>query len=168
MMTDEQALLQSIIDNPDDDFSRLVFADWLEENGQADRAEFIRVQVAIARGDGDPIKCTKCDGAGIYVEAYSRDPVRNKGSARGRSGYTVTTQRKMPFQLEDVLCDRCNASGVYIDQSRLRLRERELFIQNAHEWAGTIVNADRHYLIGRLRGYNRGFEIAVHTKGVMA
>src|SRR5262249_26125220 len=34
---------------PDDDAPRLIFADWLEENGQAERGELIRVQVELAR-----------------------------------------------------------------------------------------------------------------------
>lgn len=36
--------LTQIRDNPDDDIPRLVYADWLEETGDTDRAEFIRVQ----------------------------------------------------------------------------------------------------------------------------
>lgn len=47
-MTDGEALLAAIIANPDDDTPRLVYADWLEENGQGERAEFIRVQIAQA------------------------------------------------------------------------------------------------------------------------
>jgi uncharacterized protein (TIGR02996 family) len=46
----EAALLAGIIDDPDDD-RRLVFADWLDERGgpeRAERAEFIRLQVAEA------------------------------------------------------------------------------------------------------------------------
>jgi uncharacterized protein (TIGR02996 family) len=34
---------------PEDDGPRLVYADWLEEHGEADRAEFIRVQCALAK-----------------------------------------------------------------------------------------------------------------------
>lgn len=41
--------LKDIVANIDDDFPRLVFADWLEENGHLDRAEFVRVQVERAR-----------------------------------------------------------------------------------------------------------------------
>jgi len=44
-MSDEDALLAAIITNPDEDTPRLVYADWLDENGQAERAEFIRVQI---------------------------------------------------------------------------------------------------------------------------
>jgi len=42
-------LLQAVIDSPDDDLPRLVFADWLEEQGELERAEFIRVQIELAK-----------------------------------------------------------------------------------------------------------------------
>lgn len=48
-MNEHKALLRAICDNPDDDTPRLVFADWLQENGEEDRAEFIRVQCEVAR-----------------------------------------------------------------------------------------------------------------------
>jgi uncharacterized protein (TIGR02996 family) len=41
---------QALLANPDDDTLRLVIADWLEENDQPARAEFIRVQIELARG----------------------------------------------------------------------------------------------------------------------
>ncbi len=50
-MTEGESLLASIIADPDDDDVRLVYADWLEEYGGdagAARAEFIRVQIALA------------------------------------------------------------------------------------------------------------------------
>src|SRR5262245_25967748 len=48
-MTDRDALLASVHAAPDDDAPRLVFADWLDDNGQPERAEFIRIQVAMRR-----------------------------------------------------------------------------------------------------------------------
>ncbi len=48
-MSHEEAFLQTICDNPDDDSPRLIFADWLDEHGQGDRAEFIRLQCERAR-----------------------------------------------------------------------------------------------------------------------
>ena len=36
---------------PDDDLPRLIYADWLDEQGHAARAEFIRLQCAAARGE---------------------------------------------------------------------------------------------------------------------
>jgi uncharacterized protein (TIGR02996 family) len=44
------AFLAAIRDAPEDDVPRLVCADWLEDEGQSDRAEFIRVQVELSRG----------------------------------------------------------------------------------------------------------------------
>jgi uncharacterized protein (TIGR02996 family) len=43
-MNTEQAFMQAVCEAPDDAAPRLVFADWLEDNGQAERAEFIRLQ----------------------------------------------------------------------------------------------------------------------------
>jgi uncharacterized protein (TIGR02996 family) len=48
-MSEREALMRAICDNPDDDTPRLVFADWLDENGEPERAEFIRVQVNRSR-----------------------------------------------------------------------------------------------------------------------
>ncbi|HEX3148978.1 MAG TPA: TIGR02996 domain-containing protein [Gemmataceae bacterium] len=47
-MTDADALLQSILAAPDDDAPRLIYADWLDEHGDADRAAFIRAQIELA------------------------------------------------------------------------------------------------------------------------
>jgi uncharacterized protein (TIGR02996 family) len=44
-----KAFLDDIVANIDDDTPRLVFSDWLEENGQTERAEFIRVQIERTR-----------------------------------------------------------------------------------------------------------------------
>lgn len=44
-----RGFLDYIVANIDEDIPRLVFADWLQEQGQEDRAEFIRVQVDRAR-----------------------------------------------------------------------------------------------------------------------
>ena len=48
-MTDRTALLAAVLAAPDDDAPRLVFADWLEENGEPERAAFICCQIELAR-----------------------------------------------------------------------------------------------------------------------
>src|SRR3954452_928314 len=54
-MTDRAAFLAAIAAAPDDDLPRLIFADWLDEHGDPDRAEFIRTQIEAARlGRDDP------------------------------------------------------------------------------------------------------------------
>jgi uncharacterized protein (TIGR02996 family) len=52
-MSLQQAFLHSIIESPDDDTPRLAYSDWLEENGEPARAEFIRVQCRLAALDAD-------------------------------------------------------------------------------------------------------------------
>lgn len=47
-MRTREALLQAIADDPTDDELRLIYADWLEEDGDPARAEFIRVQIELA------------------------------------------------------------------------------------------------------------------------
>ena len=65
---DEAAFLRTIIDAPDDDGPRLVYADWLEEHGETARAEFIRVQCELAHcRDGiescpPDSRCGRCYG----------------------------------------------------------------------------------------------------------
>jgi uncharacterized protein (TIGR02996 family) len=71
----ERGLLADVIANPGDDFPRLVYADWCEDNGREARAEFIRVQCEVAgirpgewcvngpRDDGEPTSgcdCRRC------------------------------------------------------------------------------------------------------------
>lgn len=63
-MSEGDYLLAAVLDRPEDDAVRLVYADWLEERGaldDADRAEFVRVQIELddflPRGDG---RCSCC------------------------------------------------------------------------------------------------------------
>ncbi|HKB39746.1 MAG TPA: TIGR02996 domain-containing protein [Gemmataceae bacterium] len=61
-MGPEQGFIQSIIENPDDDAVRLIFADWLEERDDP-RGEFIRIQVKRDRPGLDEARETKLLGA---------------------------------------------------------------------------------------------------------
>jgi len=50
-MTDRDALYRAVCENPDEDTPRLIYADWLEEHGEVDRAAFIRDQIEAARAE---------------------------------------------------------------------------------------------------------------------
>lgn len=50
-MIERDAFLRAIAANPDDDTVRLIFSDWLEENGDPERAEFIRIQCELVSSD---------------------------------------------------------------------------------------------------------------------
>ena len=47
-MADRDTFLRAIAANPDDDAPRLIFSDWLEEKGDQELGEFIRIQCALA------------------------------------------------------------------------------------------------------------------------
>src|SRR5439155_14343361 len=55
-MTSADDFLSAILDDPDDDVPRLVFADWLEERGDV-RGEFIRRQCELEQlAEDDPAR----------------------------------------------------------------------------------------------------------------
>lgn len=79
-MIDESALLAAVLDRPDDDGPRMVYADWLNEfhpreQDDVDRAEFIRVQLAF---DKLPLKtpsncnCVDCREQRATLESLER------------------------------------------------------------------------------------------------
>lgn len=54
MTTDELALLAAVLAAPDNDLPRKILADYWQEHGQEERAEFVRVQCELAGLPGDP------------------------------------------------------------------------------------------------------------------
>src|SRR4051812_20106070 len=48
-MTSEDSLLFAVLADPEDEQARLVYADWLEERGDADRTEFLRLLTETVR-----------------------------------------------------------------------------------------------------------------------
>lgn len=58
-----EAFLARIISNPDSDAERLIYADWLTDQGDRpsfERAEFIRTQIALALVDAEVATLGKC------------------------------------------------------------------------------------------------------------
>ncbi len=51
MTAARDALLAAVAADPDADLPRLVYADWLDDHGEPDRAEFIRLQCQTAKSD---------------------------------------------------------------------------------------------------------------------
>lgn len=82
-MGDREALLNAILDNPDDDTPKLVFADYLDEHEETQFADLIRVQVELRRHsciydnpswDSNllhrPGTCSRCDLKRREMELY--------------------------------------------------------------------------------------------------
>src|SRR5262245_51635979 len=77
-MTDGDALRRAILAEPDDDTPRLVYADWLQENGNTDRAEFIRAQIEAVRAEPFGPKARKADERAdgilkVYRHVWTRE-----------------------------------------------------------------------------------------------
>ncbi len=106
---DYTAFITAICTNPTDDTVRLVLADWLEEHGDGERAEFIRCQVELARG------CDPWCRSGVVQQ-----PIMEYRANAG--GVVAVGQRDVP-------CPKCGL---------LRNRERELVrIKHAY-WAANL------------------------------
>lgn len=69
-MTTETDLLASVIAAPFDDGPRLVMADWYEEHGASERAEFIRTQIQLSNGPDLP--CRECGIRGLPYSQFTR------------------------------------------------------------------------------------------------
>lgn len=52
-MSEEAAFLSALKANPADDTARLVYADWLDEHDQPQKAEYLRLVAVLARASGD-------------------------------------------------------------------------------------------------------------------
>lgn len=77
MDKEELSFIRKIEEYPDDDVIRLVMADWYEGQGEVERAEFIRIQLALAELDAIPHTCgaeeewvSTCAACGAYGSSY--------------------------------------------------------------------------------------------------
>ncbi|MDB5308461.1 MAG: hypothetical protein JWO38_2663 [Gemmataceae bacterium] len=103
MSPDEHSLLDAVVAEPADDTVRLVYADWLEEHAQSDRAEFIRTQIEAERHHPDSARRADLDArAGQLLAANWMDwwapvcaavglpiPERKRASRLGRFAQTI-------------------------------------------------------------------------------
>jgi uncharacterized protein (TIGR02996 family) len=82
-LEEHEAFLRAIFDAPADDTPRLVYADFLDEAGEADRAEFIRAECEhrrlLALDPGDP-------GLARLGEVLRRQVVAHRRAAAARPG----------------------------------------------------------------------------------
>lgn len=124
-MTTEDALLAAVIADPDADTPRLVYADWLDDHGGdagRDRAEFIRVQVELARYPGrhpDRVRLYDRQDAllGRHGKAWARAVARpGHGSVAFRRGFPdqLWTYRSTNSQPDTDLAAAPLAEGVVV------------------------------------------------------
>ena len=81
-MSERESFLRAICDSPDDDTPRLVFADWLEEHGEPERAEFIRLQCALAADPYRPQRTQLTRREGELFKKFGKRWLGAEGLAR--------------------------------------------------------------------------------------
>lgn len=108
--TDELGFLGKILESPDDDAPRLVFADWLDERGDP-RGEFIQVQVELANRPSIDRKQFACKVCGNW-------PNEEGELEHGRGCYTQSEDGGGLEFIEGAIDEKAEA---------LRSRERELW-----------------------------------------
>lgn len=118
-MNDHDALLRAICENPREDTPRLVYADWLEENGEPERAAFIRTDIEMSLRDEWDAERLK------WAEAKHNHP----GADPERAGrLPVDTHRAgVGFELLPVLRRGFPSTSTVRDLGRFRWHARELF-----------------------------------------
>jgi uncharacterized protein (TIGR02996 family) len=78
--------LDAVLAHPDDDGPRLVYADWLEERGDADRAEFVRLQLRLAQSPTLEDRAREAVLLHRHAEAWlaplrvKSEPLQNRGT----------------------------------------------------------------------------------------
>jgi uncharacterized protein (TIGR02996 family) len=102
-MSDEDGLLAAIWAEPHDDTPRLVYADWLDENGQSPRAEFIRVQIELARRDpwdDHAVELTAREGAlsDLHAAEWKAKLPQRWHSSPFHRGFLRLDLSKLPFE----------------------------------------------------------------------
>ncbi|HEY1192488.1 MAG TPA: TIGR02996 domain-containing protein [Gemmata sp.] len=165
LLPEYRAFIQAILKDVADDTPRLVMADWLEENGDSDRAELIRIQceiarmtpfppIAVYRPSSDP---HHFDGADLIFPLSS--PFETMGGWAGKSlidfwmdlyltepdgTFVVYSDREFVQELVGAERGirkrfRPHPRGPYPHRARfeeLRRRERTLLATDANVWVG--------------------------------
>src|SRR5262249_9492807 len=115
LMTPEDGFLQAVTESPEDDTPRLVYADWLDDHGQADRAEVIRLQCELAR------------------LAPGQDLDHRLGFVEGG---TRATSNRIECVLAQVAAEQAGlARGRYPE---LKRREADLLVAHGERWAQSV------------------------------
>jgi uncharacterized protein (TIGR02996 family) len=124
-MADDEAFIRAIRAHPDDDLPRLVYADFLDERGDSARAEFVRVQIELARlrpGDRGPRKALEARERALLAAHHERWEASVRADAeewrfdRGFIGQITTSAARFIAHSEALLREH-PITGVHFAES---------------------------------------------------
>jgi uncharacterized protein (TIGR02996 family) len=152
----EQALLQAVLAEPDDDDVRLVYADWIEDNDDPERAEFIRLQIERARRPRhDPARWRPGERERALEEAHRKEWLEQLPPMRYTS---VAFERGFPSWVDCemdafVAWDEAVWQAVPITAvSLVDSYRREGEYRDPEEWEGLLLRLVAMRELARLRG----------------
>jgi uncharacterized protein (TIGR02996 family) len=150
MLTGE-ALLQAILDDPEDDTPRLVYADWLEENGEPERAEFIRAECVLAQSSFPDLRTR-------HLLEYEPKFIRLKDIPDLISDPDLRARYRRDRTWKSVPAEYVLEMIADADPRAQQLRQRtfDLRLQYEHEWFAPIAKLVRWY------STRRGFVHQIH------
>jgi uncharacterized protein (TIGR02996 family) len=114
-MSDVAALLAAIRAAPDDDAPRLVYADWLDEHGQPERAEFIRLQIELARKESPKLRRRETELLAEHHDALAGNLAMDGVRFRFHRGFIVAFGETTILAADDP--DRPGGSLLYVFRS---------------------------------------------------
>lgn len=153
-MSDRDAFIRAIAANLYDDTPRLAFADWLDEHGEHDRAEFIRVQCEL-----EPMR----DRYEIprAAELHDREDELERGGGRGEFD-----ERKLPggtWEAPDRRPDtRCEFRRGFPDILRVNARR---FVSDGHALREKVPTL-RRLVVHCLNGWGERLAGCAAVRGV--
>lgn len=111
----EKQAIREICENPFDDAPRLIYADWLNEQGRNERSEFIRVQIKLERTD---LTCQQ-----IFIscrEFLDLEKMKELGCSRCKEFANLKLREKELFELvrKKSQLDRSQTLGSHISVFR--------------------------------------------------
>lgn len=123
-MSEEDALLKSICDAPDEDTPRLVFADWLQERGKpfdTAWASLIRVQVGLATAPpGEERDALKARERMIATPFFHGQWVKRMSLPARANFWWGTWDRGFPSELTGPFADILTSRDLYADRIPFR------------------------------------------------
>ncbi len=140
-LTDRAAFLAAIRNAPDDDAPRLVYADWLSENGEEERAEFIRVQVALAAMGTVCDREDQDDGCHPFRVEWKCSPCQRRHPLRVRERQLLTDDNGENFRAWFGSESRFTPMVAPWD-SRLRMFRRGFVESLTTDWPGWRDHGD--------------------------
>ena len=133
------AFLHAIHDTPADDLPRLVYADWLEENRDAARAEFIRVQCELASIDAiDPQRGALEDREHALLNEH-------EDRWLGKSRPEMTEWEFARGFVQSLTADPYGVSDAFLHEHTAEVgtfREMDLRDINNSSWSNRLTHAD--------------------------